>query len=167
MVMVGSPHAVAPGGVVHVLPFTDVTVMCASTDRDLPPQWTHDANVKAIAMGSSSLFETASSAAISRCTYQGCKRLLCAEARDPMMSTSQLMFTTDRDTEGTFTCSSHPDSQWIGSRIVRILTRGKKRRKRKYRAGLRPIVSHLLAKYCAPIMHSRHILEDPIEKKKR
>ncbi|CAN7996462.1 unnamed protein product, partial [Ixodes hexagonus] len=50
-VMMTSPHAVAPGGVVHVLPFAEVGLQCISTDKNLPPKWMHDGEVDVTAKG--------------------------------------------------------------------------------------------------------------------
>ncbi|KAH8040647.1 hypothetical protein HPB51_011962 [Rhipicephalus microplus] len=87
------PHAVSPGGVVHVLPYTEVNMVCTSNDPGLPPQWSLEAQVNATA------FESAS--------YR--------------QSTSHLRFTAPPAVlDGSFTCRSHPHSGWAETRTVQM-----------------------------------------------
>ncbi|CAN7996633.1 unnamed protein product [Ixodes pacificus] len=92
-VMMTSQHAVAPGGVVHVLPFAQVGLQCVSTDKNLPPQWMHDGEVNVTAR----------------------------ESSDMLMSTSMLTFTANPGTDVRFTCTSHPESQWADTRTVHVM----------------------------------------------
>ncbi|KAL3201533.1 hypothetical protein MRX96_012570 [Rhipicephalus microplus] len=54
------PHAVSPGGVVHVLPYTEVNMVCTSNDPGLPPQWSLEAQVNATAFESASYRQSTS-----------------------------------------------------------------------------------------------------------
>ncbi|XP_077512562.1 P-selectin-like [Amblyomma americanum] len=87
------PHAVAPGGVVHVLPYTEVNLVCTTNDAGLPPQWSLQGEFNATAI----------------------------ESPGYRQSTSHLRFTAfQAGTEGSFECRSHPHSGWAESRTVHI-----------------------------------------------
>ncbi|KAL1430027.1 hypothetical protein MTO96_015512 [Rhipicephalus appendiculatus] len=87
------PHAVAPGGVVHVLPYTEVNMVCTSNDPGLPPQWSMEAQVNATA--------------IENAGYR--------------QSTSHLRFTAPQTGfDGSFTCRSHPQGGWAETRTVQM-----------------------------------------------
>ncbi|XP_070387826.1 complement receptor type 2-like isoform X1 [Dermacentor albipictus] len=90
------PHAVAPGGVVHVLPYTEVNMVCTSNDPGLPPKWTMEAEVNATA----------------------------TENPGYRHSTSYLRFTAPQaGLEGSFTCRSNPQGGWAESRTVHVRVR--------------------------------------------
>ncbi|XP_077553075.1 P-selectin-like [Haemaphysalis longicornis] len=87
------PHAVAPGGVVHVLPYTEVNMVCSNNDPGLPPQWMLDVDVSATAKETPGYRE----------------------------STSHLRFTAPAaGLKGNFECRSNPQSAYSESRTVQI-----------------------------------------------
>ncbi|XP_064456910.1 uncharacterized protein LOC135367547 [Ornithodoros turicata] len=95
LVMLDFAHSIGPGGVVHVLPYTDVIMRCVSTDKKAPPSWTHE------------VIDT---------------KVVERKTSERHTSTTRLIFRTTENTTGTFTCHSKGARRSPETKQIRLVT---------------------------------------------